>query len=310
MFELINRAAGLCRKCFESDPNQKRTADMMAVDARRTALATFQACHLFAFAVQLLTLPTEAARLLCGLGRILSQVIGHDRVRAVGRHRHPEELHRMIFREAFDLDPLPVCQFGSTPLQRVYPPEGVSTAGIIHLAMVLERAIGALVERLDAHQQVFGRVPCVHQHCLEGELFVVDDVRQHLAHVIELAFAIAVGIVDAVVNQPKLIRGGIDIYARLRLALLDEDSQPVQVPTPTGDQPFELRAEFEVGRPAGLRVGTPLDVAMAINIAPIALRPNSRYIWRYFINGRSEDDWQVGFSTVQPQPQLQPPQAP
>ena len=108
MFELINRAAGLCRQFFESDPHQKRAADVIALDARRTALAAFQPGHLFAFAVPLLNLPTEAARLLCGLGGILSQVIGHDVVRAVGRHRHPEELHLMGVREPFDLDPLPV----------------------------------------------------------------------------------------------------------------------------------------------------------------------------------------------------------
>src|SRR5262245_62243939 len=109
MFELINRAAGLYRKCFASDPHQKRAADVCALAARRTALAAFQPGHLFACAVQRLNLPTEAARLLCGLSGLLSQVSGHDVVRAVGRHRYPEELHLMSFREAVDLAPLPVC---------------------------------------------------------------------------------------------------------------------------------------------------------------------------------------------------------
>jgi hypothetical protein len=85
---------------------------------------------------------------------------------------------------------------------------------------------------------------------------------------------------------------------QLRLALFDEDGQSVRVPTPMGEQPFEVKAEFEVGRPIGVPHGAPLDVALAINIAPIALRPNCRYTWRYFINDSSEDDWQVAFSTM------------
>ena len=68
MFELIHRAARLCREGFEPDPHQQRTADMIALDARLAALAAFQAGHLFAFTVQLLNLPAEAARLLCGRG--------------------------------------------------------------------------------------------------------------------------------------------------------------------------------------------------------------------------------------------------
>ena len=93
----------------------------------------------------------------------------------------------------------------------------------------------------------------------------------------------------------------------LRIALLDEDDRPVIVPTPTGDQPFELRAPFEVGRPAGLALGTPLDVTLALNMAPIPLQAGRRFVWRCFINERTEDYWQVSFST---RPQPPPPQPP
>lgn len=83
----------------------------------------------------------------------------------------------------------------------------------------------------------------------------------------------------------------------LKLALVNEDGQPVLVPTPTGDRPVELNGEFEVGRPAGLKEGTPLDVALAINIGPLPLQSGGRYVWRCSIDDKSSEDWQVAFTT-------------
>ena len=84
---------------------------------------------------------------------------------------------------------------------------------------------------------------------------------------------------------------------RLELVLLSADGQPVMVPTPTGDRPVQLGAEFEVGRPAGLKPGTPLGVALAINIGALPLPPDGRYVWRCSIDGRSEESWQLAFGT-------------
>jgi len=84
---------------------------------------------------------------------------------------------------------------------------------------------------------------------------------------------------------------------RLKLALVDGDGQPVIVPTATGDRPLELGAEFEVGRPPGLRPGTPLDLPLAMNLGPLPLQPDRRYVWRLSIDDHSEEDWQVSFST-------------
>jgi hypothetical protein len=94
----------------------------------------------------------------------------------------------------------------------------------------------------------------------------------------------------------------------LRLALFDEDERPVVIPTQTGEQPFEFHIPFEVGRPAGLQAGTPLDVTLAINMGPFPLQPGSWYVWRCFINDASEDHWQVSFSTrpSPPSPPSQP----
>lgn len=88
-----------------------------------------------------------------------------------------------------------------------------------------------------------------------------------------------------------------NIRHALRLALFDEDGQQVMVPTPTGNKPLEILGNLEVGRPPGLKAGTPLDVAMAINIAPLPLRPDSRYVWRCYLNDETEEEWQYSFST-------------
>lgn len=93
----------------------------------------------------------------------------------------------------------------------------------------------------------------------------------------------------------------------LQIALLDSDGHPVQVPTPSGDQPLELKSQFEVGRPAGLLQGTPLDVTLAVTLGPLPLRPGQRYVWRCSINGDTDEDWQVAFSTREQQQQPPPP---
>jgi hypothetical protein len=83
---------------------------------------------LFAFAVQLLDLPAKAARLLCGFCGILSQVVGHDKVRAVGRHLNPEQVHLMVFGKAFDFDPLAVGQGLIVPVEGVHTPASITAS--------------------------------------------------------------------------------------------------------------------------------------------------------------------------------------
>jgi hypothetical protein len=95
--ELIHRAACLCREIFKPDPHEQRAADMIALDARLPALAAFQSAHLFALTDQRLNFPAEAPRLLCGPGGLLRQVVGHNVVRAVGRHHNPEQLNFVLF---------------------------------------------------------------------------------------------------------------------------------------------------------------------------------------------------------------------
>ena len=54
---------------------------------------------------------------------------------------------------------------------------------------------------------------------------------------------------------------------------------------------------FEVGRPPGLKPGTPLDFPVAVNSGPLPLEPGGRYEWRLSIDGRSDEDWRLPFTT-------------
>ena len=88
-----------------------------------------------------------------------------------------------------------------------------------------------------------------------------------------------------------------NVRHRFKLSLLTADGQPVKVATPTGDRPLELANEFEVGRPAGVKRGTPLDLPIAINLNPIPLPPDGVFVWQLSIDDHSEEDWRLTFAT-------------
>jgi hypothetical protein len=82
---------------------------------------------------------------------------------------------------------------------------------------------------------------------------------------------------------------------KLRLELVDSDGEPF---IPPGEEAgLFVEADFEVGRPAGLKQGTSIDLPFAVNIGPLPLKADSRYVWRVSIDGHSESDWQAAFST-------------
>lgn len=79
--------------------------------------------------------------------------------------------------------------------------------------------------------------------------------------------------------------------------LLDADGAPVSFETDEeeGEQPVAFGGEFEVGRPPGLKPGTPLDFPVAVNSTPLPLDPG-RYEWRLTIDDVSRDDWRLPFT--------------
>lgn len=81
----------------------------------------------------------------------------------------------------------------------------------------------------------------------------------------------------------------------VRLELIDLDGSPV---TPIGDEePKWIEAQFEVGRPPGLRPGTMIPFPVAMNHGPMPLEPG-HYEWRWAIDGRAHADWRLAFSAM------------
>ena len=89
----------------------------------------------------------------------------------------------------------------------------------------------------------------------------------------------------------------------LLLELVDEDGTPVLVADEHGEQvPLQVSGEFEAGRPPGIKPGTPIDSALAVNFGPLQLEGGRRYQWRLSIDGDTDEDWSLGFSTRPAEP--------
>lgn len=88
---------------------------------------------------------------------------------------------------------------------------------------------------------------------------------------------------------------------RFSLALVDQDGQPVSQTGPLGMAPLRVEGQFEVGRPAGIKPGTPIDVPLSFNVQSMILRPDSRYTWELTIDGEQQDSWTLPFATRPPQ---------
>ena len=81
------------------------------------------------------------------------------------------------------------------------------------------------------------------------------------------------------------------------LELTDQDGMPVWVTGPQGNQALVVEGDFQAFRPDDLRPGTPLDVPLVVNFGPVPLPSGSRYVWKFSVDGESDEDWQVGFTT-------------
>ena len=89
-----------------------------------------------------------------------------------------------------------------------------------------------------------------------------------------------------------------NVQHSLLLELLDEDGDPFMVDGPDEDQvPLQVTGQFEAGRPPGIKPGTPIDSALAVNFGPLLLEPGRRYQWRLSIDDETDEDWTLGFST-------------
>ncbi|MFP5218527.1 MAG: hypothetical protein ACLGIG_02140 [Actinomycetes bacterium] len=83
----------------------------------------------------------------------------------------------------------------------------------------------------------------------------------------------------------------------MRLELRDADGHPVTQPGPDGPVPVLAVGEIEVGRPVGTPPGTPIPVCIAIPVHGVVLRPSSRYVWEFSVDGKTRDEWVLRFGT-------------
>jgi hypothetical protein len=78
--------------------------------------------------------------------------------------------------------------------------------------------------------------------------------------------------------------------------LLDSDGTPIGFEDDEeSDQVVAFGGEFEVGRPPGLKPGTPLDFAVAVFSTPL-LVVRGGYEWLLSIDGGSREDWTLPFT--------------
>jgi hypothetical protein len=85
----------------------------------------------------------------------------------------------------------------------------------------------------------------------------------------------------------------------LNVFLLDDDGNPVTQLGPDGTSvAVEGRGEFEVGRPPGIKRGSTVAAPLAVQFAPMSLKPDSRYEWRVELGGNT-----VGHATFRTFPE-------
>lgn len=101
----------------------------------------------------------------------------------------------------------------------------------------------------------------------------------------------------AIVMDVKIPWDQRDEEFTLRWELVDSDGNPVLVPTPHGVQPLFMEANLKLEGEIDVKPGTPLDCPLAINYGPIPLAPGGRYEWRLTVNGESDEDWNLAYST-------------
>lgn len=82
------------------------------------------------------------------------------------------------------------------------------------------------------------------------------------------------------------------------LKLLNVDGEDaILLPTQVGNHAFEFKFKFDVGRPPGTTPGSSLSTPFAMNVGGLPLPENKRLEWRWYIDGKTQDDWIYVFQT-------------
>ena len=83
----------------------------------------------------------------------------------------------------------------------------------------------------------------------------------------------------------------------LRLRLIGQDGEPVTVPALTARSRLRSRATRRSAVQTGLVHGADIDFPLAFQLGPLPLEPGQRYQWVLDIDGETQQDWHLTFST-------------
>ena len=83
----------------------------------------------------------------------------------------------------------------------------------------------------------------------------------------------------------------------------EDDGKPLLVPTPTGNQPFKIITQFEIGRPPGSPRGRSFNVPVAIPILPIPWTPGCNYVLIVRIDAAEADRLKFSVRAAPPPPE-------
>ena len=140
---------------------------MIPLTTIQTALAFSNARQLLFFPVKLLNLPAVATLLLSSYRRTLSQVIGYQPVRSVGRDRYPEQFHLNVKRKLMKFNQFTPRQLGQRPVQTAHRPVRLLAIAVIHFTIGFQGAVKHFVFADEQLHHVSGGIPTVHQHITE-----------------------------------------------------------------------------------------------------------------------------------------------
>ena len=109
--------------------------------------------------------------------------------------------------------------------------------------------------------------------------------------------------------QPFAIAGLLEVdweetnsHHAVDIAVEDEDGAPLNVQTPSGEQPLRVTANFEVGRPPGSARGSSFNLPLAIPILPVPWTPGRRYVVKISLDGTEVDRLRFRVRPNQPLP--------
>jgi len=176
LFKLINGSSRFLSDLLEANPNQNSASDMVTLNTRQTTLTAFNTSGLFGLSMKLLNLPTQATHVLGRLGRILSKIVGSDKVRALGGKHQPEQFHLMTFGKVLDVQRFSMLNFVFNPRQAIHPLITAFAARLVHLAIGLQGTVVDFIQAFNVQQQFAFGLPTIHQHPTKRQVLVRQRV--------------------------------------------------------------------------------------------------------------------------------------